>query len=576
MTRPVALGVGPGLGIGIAVGRPIAGTRWRIARLAKQTRVEQFMAKNYVATEAYAYCLTVALLASPLVIRSDMLAPAVLILAASLTVYLGSCAPPLGPKPLLTLPLALIAPFLAAVPLLGLYTSQRIGFDVAVPYKDFVCMFGLLGLENVFTNGLAALRSLPLRASGDTRAVSVVAALAIVLIYLFSSGPTELAASNLIAWSLALLSIRATSVDSFVVAAVLLLGLVCYDVFFVFSTDMMASVVRQVEVPFSLRMSKSFNSDNPAVILGLGDIVIPGVAVAFLRQFGEAAEGPYFINAVIAYVVGLTIALLANTFIQNGQPALLYIVPAILASALLTAFWYGEVHELLSFQHDDEHADAGEDIPELKPGQLLVARDANDDGMFGTSVVLLLEHDHSKASLGVVINRRLCRSDRELLLCRMRESSAGWLPEIISQRRTERSAFQLLKGDVRLGGPAGTSDFPYQGSIVLHNDRSLQKARVAIPARVGEKNLFWSYLSDWDPVQDQQDAILFVGLSAWGKGQLAREVRRGTWSWTQASPCDASQLSDFRERLISSGNLQCFEPSSSDGGDVLKQINFQQ
>ena len=52
--------------------------------------------------------------------------------------------------------------------------------------------------------------------------------------------------ANVLAWSLAILAVRAVPLRSFKVAALLLAGLFFYDVFFVFGTDIMVCCRRGV------------------------------------------------------------------------------------------------------------------------------------------------------------------------------------------------------------------------------------------------------------------------------------------------------------------------------------------
>uniref|UniRef100_A0A7S0B7T3 Uncharacterized protein n=1 Tax=Pyrodinium bahamense TaxID=73915 RepID=A0A7S0B7T3_9DINO len=287
--------------------------------------------------------------------------------------------------------------------------------------------------------------------------------------------------------------------------------------------------------------------------MGLGDVVIPGVAVAFLRRFGEAVQGPYFRNALAAYALGLLAALAANTYLQNGQPALLYVVPSILLSAWFTAASDGEVPRLLSYREDRE---AAEDVPGLEAGRLLVAGSVEDDGMFGASVVLLLRHDHAAGSLGVVLNRRLSEADRALLVDRVRGLDERWLTA--GQVQAVRSARELLRGDVRLGGPVGIRDFPFQTCVVVHGRRSLRRARMALRAPTEDGDLWWSYLSEWDPSFDSKDAVLFLGLSGWQGGQLAGEVSQAMWGLAAASPSAVGQPERLLERLKGSGAVRYF------------------
>lgn len=85
------------------------------------------------------------------------------------------------------------------------------------------------------------------------------------------------------------------------------------------------------------------------VMLGLGDIVLPGLLVAYVARFdaltipssmnnpsafiSRSAPIPWnFVIMVCGYAVGLMMANMAVYIMQMGQPALLYLVPCTLGS----------------------------------------------------------------------------------------------------------------------------------------------------------------------------------------------------------------------------------------------------
>ena len=67
----------------------------------------------------------------------------------------------------------------------------------------------------------------------------------------------------------------------------MLLGLLFfYDIFFVFGTDVMVTVATSIDAPIKLQFPKDLTSDPPKYsILGLGDIVIPGIFVSLCLRF---------------------------------------------------------------------------------------------------------------------------------------------------------------------------------------------------------------------------------------------------------------------------------------------------
>lgn len=69
-------------------------------------------------------------------------------------------------------------------------------------------------------------------------------------------------------------------------------------------------------------------------MLGLGDIILPGLLVAFAARYDRATGVPltrgYFRAMVLGYAAGLMMANMAVYLMQMGQPALLYLVPCTL------------------------------------------------------------------------------------------------------------------------------------------------------------------------------------------------------------------------------------------------------
>ena len=85
-------------------------------------------------------------------------------------------------------------------------------------------------------------------------------------------------------------------------------------------------------------------------LLGLGDIVLPGLLISFAARLDEAKRlvgghtsfqirmpprFGYFGYVMVAYAIGLLLAIVAVVVMQRGQPALLYLVPATLGTFLV-------------------------------------------------------------------------------------------------------------------------------------------------------------------------------------------------------------------------------------------------
>uniref|UniRef100_A0A0K0E7L4 Signal peptide peptidase n=1 Tax=Strongyloides stercoralis TaxID=6248 RepID=A0A0K0E7L4_STRER len=73
-------------------------------------------------------------------------------------------------------------------------------------------------------------------------------------------------------------------------------------------------------------------------ILGMGDVVIPGIAVAFAHhadKFLFKQKTYYGIFSIIGYSIGLITTMFALEYMQMAQPALIYLVPFTLLSIII-------------------------------------------------------------------------------------------------------------------------------------------------------------------------------------------------------------------------------------------------
>nr|XP_054498508.1 signal peptide peptidase-like 2A isoform X5 [Agelaius phoeniceus] len=176
-------------------------------------------------------------------------------------------------------------------------------------------------------------------------------------------------------------------------SCVILLGLLLlYDVFFVFITPFItkngASIMVEVaagpfgnseksdgnlvEVPTErsapheklpvvirvprLEHSASTLCDLPFSLLGFGDIIVPGLLVAYCRRFDVQTRSSsiYYISCTIAYAVGMVLTFIVLALMKMGQPALLYLVPCTLITSSLIAwrrkemkkFWKGSNYQV--------------------------------------------------------------------------------------------------------------------------------------------------------------------------------------------------------------------------------------
>lgn len=66
----------------------------------------------------------------------------------------------------------------------------------------------------------------------------------------------------------------------------MLWGLFFYDIFWVYGTDVMVTVAKAVDAPIKLMFPYNWQAEPPLFsMLGLGDIVIPGVFVSLCLKY---------------------------------------------------------------------------------------------------------------------------------------------------------------------------------------------------------------------------------------------------------------------------------------------------
>jgi len=83
-----------------------------------------------------------------------------------------------------------------------------------------------------------------------------------------------------------IIGIQSLNLPSFKIAFILLWGLFFYDIFWVYGTDVMVTVAKSVNAPIKLMFPVNLLADPPKFsMLGLGDIVIPGIFVALCVRY---------------------------------------------------------------------------------------------------------------------------------------------------------------------------------------------------------------------------------------------------------------------------------------------------
>ncbi|KAJ5825216.1 hypothetical protein N7474_002354 [Penicillium riverlandense] len=220
--------------------------------------------------------------------------------------------------------------------------------------------------------------------------------------------------TNFLGFSFCYGALQFMSPSTFWTGSLILGSLFFYDIYFVFFTPLMVTVATKLDVPIKLLFPRP--TEDPDVVslamLGLGDIVVPGMMVGLALRFdlflyyqrkglqkaqaeksseeaivkpeyqsatgawgerfwassiapGEPELQPpyhdarsfpktYFKASVVGYIFGMIATLLAMQFSNHPQPALLYLVPGVLTSLWGTAWSKGAIRTMWEFSDAEE------------------------------------------------------------------------------------------------------------------------------------------------------------------------------------------------------------------------------
>ncbi|KAM0700454.1 hypothetical protein Q7P35_012175 [Cladosporium inversicolor] len=302
-------------------------------------------------------------------------------------------------------------------------------------------VMGLIPLPRAVNNYLWALRSAPtqkyafvayvkgvLDINGPVtllNAAAGIASLAAISYNHFIDKPWWL--TNLQGFAVSYTALQVMSPTTFATGSLILTGLFFYDIWAVFFTPLMVTVAKNLDQPIKLlfpRPDQPGAEGKPPVksysMLGLGDIVLPGLMIGlalrfdlhmyYLKKQNIAAKSakvsengkdvikadhhnitglwgsrmwtfglgksslpqslitaafpkPYFNASLVGYVIGMIATLLVMSIWQHAQPALLYLVPGVLISIWSTALARGEIKHVWAYT-EEVTGEAAEDDEE--------------------------------------------------------------------------------------------------------------------------------------------------------------------------------------------------------------------
>jgi len=183
--------------------------------------------------------------------------------------------------------------------------------------------------------------------------VSLAVALGVVIAWLITY---EWFLIDLLAISLAISALSFVRLPNLKVATFVLTAFFLYDIFWVFispiffKTSVMVKVATSLPALTMVIVIPKISSHGGYTLLGLGDIVLPGLWLCFLYRFDSmkqiAFKNGYFLVCWIAYMLGMVLTFAMLVVLQMGQPALLYLVPFTLIPAIGLAYFRGHLGDM--------------------------------------------------------------------------------------------------------------------------------------------------------------------------------------------------------------------------------------
>mmetsp|Transcript_27108 Transcript_27108/g.55217 ORF Transcript_27108/g.55217 Transcript_27108/m.55217 type:complete len:403 (+) Transcript_27108:130-1338(+) len=176
--------------------------------------------------------------------------------------------------------------------------------------------------------------------------------------------------NNILAISLIIFFLTSIRLSSLMVASALLILAFFYDIFWVFLSsaifgkNVMVTVATGLDVPIKilvpLFLSSGPSGEQQFTLIGLGDIVLPGLLLCYAMRFDDAkgcnAFSTYFACTMAGYCVGLTICEVVVGSFHLAQPAMIYLVPGTLIPFFALAAYRGELQEAWDGLKSDSHS----------------------------------------------------------------------------------------------------------------------------------------------------------------------------------------------------------------------------
>ncbi len=202
----------------------------------------------------------------------------------------------------------------------------------------------------------------------DLRLIDIIISILTLILILVWLVTKNWVFNNILGFSLIFTVLSIFHVQKLKICAVILGLTFLYDVFWVyissmiFTKNVMATVATELNLPIKLEFPVIFG-DNPlrnCMFLGLGDIVIPGLAVKFCRKIDLNKKiNIYYKSSIGLYILGLIMCGVVLILSNYPQPALLYLCPSLIFGISLIGYLRKEFYEIWNgeFQNIENDGD---------------------------------------------------------------------------------------------------------------------------------------------------------------------------------------------------------------------------
>ena len=230
----------------------------------------------------------------------------------------------------------------------------------------------------------------------------------VVTIVLYNTAAKPWWLTNIIGFGFRYGTLQLMSPTTFFTGSLVLVGLFFYDIAMVFYTPLMVTVATQLDAPIKLVIPGG--KGGRGGMLGLGDVVLPGIMMALALRFdlylhyhylnkrsqpstyieatgswgdrfwtrklsssaplldnvltsanGGSFKKTYFNASLVGYIVAMLVTLYILNVYNHAQPALLYLVPGVLIALWGTAAAKGELGLMWGYTEDGSIDVAGDE-----------------------------------------------------------------------------------------------------------------------------------------------------------------------------------------------------------------------